>query len=273
MDKKLSDPIPGQLSPNNRIKNNESSKIEILSDKEMLEEQITQEEVEKCETTINEKVNDIESAKEGSKNSTSYYVMKTIEEPVNNETIGKTTNQPNKNGFWGFGVVSHYVMGGIKTIYPKISPISKAANQNNNEVSKVDTKSSSENAIDTNKQLKEEESNTFNKKVCNDNSKSVINELNRTTYGYLPNWDTLIGATSNIVETTTSVLKSATEVGIKNIKSLNQKVNRKTSTQNSYYSDVRLEQTDLKSAADYDYIDLVSLQSKLDENSSKNNKH
>ncbi|CEF67947.1 Hypothetical protein SRAE_2000260800 [Strongyloides ratti] len=280
MDKNLFNSVQlSSQSCNLSLQDIEPPKSNVILEEEILKEQNTQEDIEilnkvkdesieKFEVTDKKNLNDIKDEKNNAKNSKSYYVLKTIENPVNNETINKISNKSNIYGFWNLGVVSNYVMDGIKTICPPSGTSSKIVDKSSNKINKLTPKISTEIVNETNKQIKDDENNKYSKILSNDKTKSMVNDLNTSTYGYLPNWDSLVGATSNLMETTTSALKTATEVGIKNIKSLNKKVIRKNklSNQVSYYSDTNLRQTSLKSAADYDYIDLVSLQSQLDEN-------
>uniref|UniRef100_A0A0N5BVN5 PIR Superfamily Protein n=1 Tax=Strongyloides papillosus TaxID=174720 RepID=A0A0N5BVN5_STREA len=298
MDKNLSNNVPpySQLY-NLDLSFNKPLELNLNYDSDIINENCTQEDSESSESTTkmenitatkSEESNDkiSSSAKnidvKDSPSCKSQYVMTKIDEPVNNETIVKSSNQANSGGYWGFGIVSSYVMDGLQKIYPNVSSSLRETKKNDSQgINKTSTKKSMYVVNECNKSAKEQENITTQDKLLDDKSKTISNDLNRGTYGYLPNWDTLVGATSNLVETTTSVvslttnvLKSATEVGIKNIKSINQKNNyiNKAQNQSSHNSSSISCQENLKSFADYDYIDLVSVNKQLSENGSNNNK-
>uniref|UniRef100_A0A0K0F775 ERYTHROCYTE MEMBRANE PROTEIN PFEMP3 n=1 Tax=Strongyloides venezuelensis TaxID=75913 RepID=A0A0K0F775_STRVS len=298
MDKNPSNNVPSYSQLYNLdLSFNKPLELNLNYDNETLNENCTQEESESTDSTTkmenitatkpeesNDKISN--SAKNTDvKDSTScksQYVMTKMEEPVNNATITKSYNQTNNGGYWGFGIVSSYVMDGLQKMYPTVSSSLKETKKNGSKgVNKTSTKKSIYVVNECNKIPKEEENITSQNKLLDDKSKTIPNDLNRGTYGYLPNWDTLVGATSNLMETTTSVvslttnvLKSATEVGIKNIKSINQKNNysNKAPNQSFQNSNSISCQENLKSFADYDYIDLVSVNKQLSENGLNNNK-
>uniref|UniRef100_A0A0N5A520 Uncharacterized protein n=1 Tax=Parastrongyloides trichosuri TaxID=131310 RepID=A0A0N5A520_PARTI len=286
--------VSRKITPKKRIASNRESTEQRNTQEEYTcsESEFTLENEEK-NIGISSKSENIE-CKDKNKNepNMSQYIMKVINDPVGNEAINKGVNQNNQSGYWGFGVISNYVMDGIQKVYPLSGGPQRTHSKGNSDSSSTESMTMKR---------------SLNSKITKDSNKEFIigspvsekhspttSDLFKGTHTYLPNWDTLVGATSNFMETTTSAIKTATQAStsaiktateastsaiktatqasIKNLQNINQKALSKENKSNQLYgeSNKGSYSDNVKMAADYGYIDLVSANKALEDNEKNN---